>query len=131
MEEMPPLRSDSLIPLEEVKKWEEFLEIREEVNKALEESRRQGEIGSSLQARVTIEAAPGDKLKILEEFKEQLTGLFIVSQAEFIDKEGELKILVEKAKGQKCQRCWNFSQSVGEDDSHPTICKRCVEVLSN
>lgn len=129
LEEMPPLKPDSLIPLEEVKKWEEFLEIREEVNKALEESRKLGEIGSSLQARVIIEAASGDKLKILEEFKEQLTGLFIVSQAEFKNEEGELTIKVEKAEGQKCQRCWNFSQSVGEDEQHPTLCKRCIEVI--
>ena len=66
-----------------------------------------------------------DNLLILEEYKEFLRYLFIVSQVHL--KKGEPDITVEKAKGEKCSRCWNYSEAVGRDPGHPTLCERCVK----
>ena len=44
--------------------------------------------------------------------------------------EGKLSFSVEKADGAKCERCWCYSETVGEDHDHPTLCKRCVEQVT-
>ena len=40
-----------------------------------------------------------------------------------------LRIRVEKAAGEKCERCWNYATTIGESDAHPTVCHRCREAL--
>jgi isoleucyl-tRNA synthetase len=122
-------------------KWEELLKIRNEVNKALEIKRQEKFIGNSLEAKVILYAG-GAAYKNLEEYKNFLPTLFIVSSAEVCNniktpgtafKSTELEdlaILVEKAEGKKCQRCWNWLMSVGNYEDHPELCKRCYEVLT-
>jgi isoleucyl-tRNA synthetase len=108
--------------------WERLFAIRDEVLKALEEARDAKQIGSSLEAKVVLTADRETTLFLLDYYPE-LRYIFIVSQVEV--REGEaLKIEIQKADGQKCERCWNYSVHVGEFERYPTVCERCVEALS-
>ncbi len=118
--------------------WEKLIQIRREMNKALEIARVSKIIGHSLEARVTISAS-GDLADFLADKWHTLQEIAIVSSLEKGDVAGdtvfvseelpELKFLVEPAKGEKCERCWIRSETVGDTDSHPTVCKRCASVL--
>ncbi|MCM3904650.1 MAG: isoleucine--tRNA ligase [Pyrinomonadaceae bacterium] len=111
--------------------WERLFEIREEVLRALEESRIGKLIGSSLEARVAISAA-GSAYELLERYKDQLRYIFIVSQVDVLASEdGASGVVIEihPAAGEKCERCWNYSPRVGESTRYPTVCERCVAAL--
>ena len=122
-------------------KWDKILDIREEVTKALEEARRQKVVSGSLSAAVDI--YPSQKTyDLLKVYEEQLPMIFIVSQVDLKEpdiqaEEGafqsdiikELKIGIRQAGGNKCERCWNLSESVGEDSQAPEICSRCSEII--
>ncbi len=122
-------------------RWQELLSIRNEVNKALEIRRQEKVIGNALEAKVSL-FVDDATYKFIEKYKDFLPTLFIVSSTEVInssdvpaeayksdDKKG-LAVLVEKAGGAKCERCWNWSVSVGEHKDHPALCKRCSEALT-
>jgi isoleucyl-tRNA synthetase len=107
--------------------WDGLLEVRQAVSKALEEFRQKGAIGNSLEARVMLYAGSG-KAELLKRHAQDLRYLFLVSQAEVVDDAGnELRILTERALGEKCERCWNYSPAVGANADFPTICERCAE----
>lgn len=115
-------------------RWERLMGVREKVLKALEEKREKKEIGNSLEADVELVASK-DTHDFLKSFKEDLPGLFLVSRAESrsksdLSEDEGLQVLVSKAAGQKCQRCWNWRGSVGEDPGHRTLCHRCTSVVS-
>ncbi|MDP3730118.1 MAG: isoleucine--tRNA ligase, partial [Candidatus Omnitrophota bacterium] len=107
------------------KKWKRLISMREEVLKSLEEKRSTGGIGSGLEASVTIATDDPELKKILNEKKDFLRYLFIVSNVEL--KDGESAVLIEKAPGSKCSRCWNYSPKVGSHKDHPALCERCVK----
>ena len=120
------------------KKWNTFLELRDDVLKALEEARNQKVIGKSLTAKVTLYV--NDETKgLLDSIKEDLKQLFIVSAFEIggtVNEApehalslGENNIVVEKAEGETCDRCWIVTPTVGEDKDHPTLCTRCASVV--
>jgi isoleucyl-tRNA synthetase len=106
-------------------KWAVLAQIREDVLKKIEARRAAGDIGASLEAAVTVSTDDAGKMSVLKEHRDLLRYLFIVSQAHL--KEGAPEIVVEKAKGAKCSRCWNYSEKVGSDAAHPTLCERCVK----
>jgi isoleucyl-tRNA synthetase len=106
--------------------WDRLFEIRDEVLRALEEARVAKQIGSSLEAKVTL-SAPGDTLALLQAHEADLRYIFIVSQVELVD--GAQSIKVSRAEGEKCERCWNYSTRVGESERYPTVCERCVAAL--
>ena len=64
----------------------------------------------------------------VREIKEMLPMVLIVSQVELL--EGE-KIIARKASGAKCERCWMWSDSVGKDKKHSTLCSRCAKVVKS
>ncbi len=97
--------------------WERIFAIRDEVLKALEEARIAKQIGSSLEAKVILTADDGTTRFLLDYF-EQLRYIFIVSQVE-VHEGDALKVEIQKADGQKCERCWNYSVRVGEFDKLP------------
>jgi isoleucyl-tRNA synthetase len=116
------------------------LEIRSVVQKALEEKRNEKVIGASLEARVTLRAA-GDTMQLLREYEEQLPAIFIVSHVALeewvggppgdesrdgVEPDGAAEVVVGHADGLKCERCWNYSESVGGDARYPTLDARCV-----
>ena len=112
-----------------MKKVGRLLEIREQVQKELEKAREARLIGNSLEARLNFQA-PEDDFDLLEEFRSDLPALFIVSEVEVRPAESrELAVQVSRAGGQKCERCWNYSVSVGGDQDYPAVCERCARVL--
>ncbi len=122
--------------------WEKFkllIEMRPYVLKALEDKRRDDEIGSSLQAKIIFKSASERDLEYLLTLKDMLPSLFIVSQVEvekaaavqkgMSDTFSKTEVVIMKADGEKCSRCWNFSTQVGKDGGHPTLCGRCAAVV--
>lgn len=122
------------------KRWEKFILVRSAVTKALEEARADKFIGNSLAAKAVIEC-DGELEKFLRSFGNVLPDLFIVSQVSFGRAAGKymhasadtkgLKTAVENADGQKCARCWKYSESVSKDEKFPDICARCAGILKN
>ncbi|MCD5402140.1 isoleucine--tRNA ligase [candidate division NPL-UPA2 bacterium] len=124
-------------------RWKELLRIREGVYRALERARQEKIIGNSLEAEVTIFSASPEKTLFLKGYQAQLPTIFIVSRVELretekglpegVSPDGEIKELgvrVKKAPGDKCQRCWTYSETVRESREHPTICHRCLETIT-
>jgi isoleucyl-tRNA synthetase len=113
-----------------VARWNRLFEIRDEVLRALETARVAKEIGSSLEAKVTLSAS-GETFNLLASQKSELRYLFIVSQVE-LQESNDVKgvsISVTQADGEKCERCWNYSTRVGESATFPTVCERCAQAL--
>ena len=135
-EELPPEYMNK--ELEE--QWDDFLEIRRVVAKALEIARTDKVIGASNEARITIFGS--DEIRsTLKRFADDNRLLFIASSVRVRPLEEEVDSLygeedlgiavhVEKADGEKCERCWKYSSTVGEDPTHPQICKRCLDVVT-
>ncbi|MEG1887425.1 MAG: class I tRNA ligase family protein, partial [Oscillospiraceae bacterium] len=117
------------VDAEFLERWNKIHEIRDEVKKALEESRNQKVIGSSLDAKVILKAS-GEIYKFLKSCENILPEILIVSELSIEEGADELAVQVERAGGQKCERCWSFSGTVGQIEGHPTICERCAKVLS-
>ena len=122
-------------------KWAFIYQLRTDVTKALEVKRADKFIGASLEAKIVIhvdnDAALEDKIK---KYASELKKVFIVSGIEitcadkgdfgsdfFTDK---LSYSVEKASGDKCERCWMYSDTVGKNSDHPTLCDRCAEEVT-
>ena len=108
--------------------WDEIHELRNDVKKSLETFIKDKTIKSSLEAKVTL-AASGDKLAFLKKAENELATAFIVSEVEIVENSSELEIKIEKAEGEKCERCWVISKTIGENSEHPTLCSRCCENL--
>jgi isoleucyl-tRNA synthetase len=113
--------------------WERLLAVRETVNAALEEKRKDKVIGNALSARVVI-TATGPVSTLLDTHRQQLPMLFNVSDVglhlggtEGID---DVQVVVEKAPGVKCARCWRFVPSVREEPEWAGICDRCRDALN-
>ena len=114
-------------------KWEEIYHLREAVNKKLEEKRNEKVIGKSLEAKIIITVADAATAERFDSYSE-LKDVFIVSAVEIktgeVSAESGYEIAVEKASGNKCERCWCYSEEVGKITLHPTLCKRCAEVMN-
>jgi isoleucyl-tRNA synthetase len=124
--------------------WDRLLEVRREVAKALEGVRSQKKIGSGLEAAVWIPAAPEDLPALLRAKRDLLATLFIVSDVRLFEappadallppqESSEipgLVIAIGRAPGKKCERCWRYSTRVGESPQHPTLCERCLSVIT-
>jgi isoleucyl-tRNA synthetase len=108
----------------------ELLQVRSEIAKKLEEIRQSGTIGASIDAQVTIKA-PKATYDLLKRYEAQLPETFIVSRVQLELQDGpELVIQASKALGQKCVRCWTYSEQTGENQTYPAVCPKCVEALS-
>jgi isoleucyl-tRNA synthetase len=140
LEDWPELKEE-YIDEELAAKWDRLLAIRKDVSKALELARKEKIIGHPLDAAVKI--YPSEKTyDFLAQF-DNLAELFIVSVAQLAEadeqvsgdvyegKESEIKVAVAQAAGEKCDRCWNYSETVGEDKEHETVCARCLEVINS
>ncbi|MFQ5542977.1 MAG: isoleucine--tRNA ligase [Nitrospiria bacterium] len=131
-----------------LKRFDQLIQIREEVSRILEIARKDQKIGNPLEARVTLHAkAP--LLQQLIQFQAFLPSLFIVSQVALHDWDAStpvkldsdvwtyqqtltdegLSIQVSPARGLKCERCWTYQETVAKDDVHPGLCRRCVDVM--
>ena len=108
--------------------WEDILEVRALVNKAIEEKRAAGLVGSSLQSEIDI-YAEGALYKTLHHLQDDLRFVLITSRATVHEKAGALKIEVTPSSHAKCERCWHYRADIGSDELHPQICGRCVRNL--
>jgi isoleucyl-tRNA synthetase len=134
-------------------KWEQLRTLRDEVNKVMEQARSAKAIGASLDAKVLLHVPdatlrqtlaamnPSDALGEIR--VDALRYLFLASQVELVDSPDAIAALdyhsttdavtvgITTAAGQKCDRCWNYSTTVGDAADDPTICDRCVNALSD
>jgi isoleucyl-tRNA synthetase len=124
------------------KSWNYLFQVRRVVQAALEKTRRDKVIGSSLEAKVILQATEPN-FTLVKRYLVDLPALFIVSCVEVeriagVDgKDHELShaslglvIHIVKAEGAKCGRCWNIRNDVGAEPQHPTLCSRCVEAVA-
>jgi isoleucyl-tRNA synthetase len=123
-------------------RWEILLKVREKALKFLEMARADKMIGNSLEAKVTIKS-PEALLRFLQTYPlSDLEDLMIVSRIELLPLDGDqdvplesagekIEVIISNAAGNKCERCWKFSKTVGEDKAVNTICQRCAEVVKN
>lgn len=131
--------------------WEKLRQLRAEVNKVLEQARAEKAIGSSLEARVWLYVADAELRAQLQRMNpvaalagngvDELRYLFLVSQVEVVSQrpslslgytleQPELWVGVDRAKGAKCIRCWNYAETVGRSEEHPQLCDRCEAALA-
>ncbi len=111
-------------------KWNLIYQTRMDVNKVLEEKRNEKLIGKSLEASVTIAIADDVSYEILSNDSELLKTILIVSSVTITRSDAEEVVYtVTKAEGEKCERCWIYSTSVGTDPNHKTLCARCAGVV--
>ena len=119
-------------------RWNKLFTLRDDVMKALELARASKLIGKSLDAKVTIYTSNEEHKATLEDFAGDLATVFIVSGARvssdnspegaFVETESGIAVLVEKADGYKCDRCWSYSTE-GVHDEEGFICERCRKIL--
>lgn len=117
--------------------WAELLKVRGEVNKVLEQARSDKRIGGSLEAAVTLYAEP-ELAARLNSLQDELRFVLLTSAAKvaaYADAGNDaqqseliagLKITFNKADGEKCPRCWHYTQDVGLVAEHAELCGRCV-----
>jgi len=126
----------SLVQPELAEKWKTLIAVKGEVGKAIETARQNKVVGHSLDAAVVI-AAPEKLRPLLDAHVEDLRALLIISDLCVVDEWGTgeayrsaeipgLLVGVSRAKGAKCNRCWNYSGTVGANAEHQTICARCL-----
>ncbi|WP_206930217.1 isoleucine--tRNA ligase [Roseococcus thiosulfatophilus] len=108
-------------------KWADIRRLRKLVTGSLEDHRRDGTFGSSLQAAVTLTLAPADAAATLDAATWAET--LIVSKVTLAEG-AETSLDVALAPGQKCDRCWKVLEEVGQSAAHPTLCRRCEAVVS-
>ena len=123
-------------------KWEELLKVRSEITKALEIARKEKVIGHSLEAKVLL-SVDGDLASFIKSEWQTVKEISIISELANLDCASEeagvrytseelpgFVVQVEPASGEKCERCWIRSTTVGENSKHPEICDRCAEVVT-
>jgi isoleucyl-tRNA synthetase len=144
---VPSVHADLFIPVKDEYKdpeladrWDTIIGVRKEVTKALEIARKAKMIGHSLDASVLLGLSE-ELMDLIGPYEKQLKYLFIVSSVEMVPAnkvksgfEGEemqgVKVKVAPSKDKKCERCWVHDPTTGMDREHPTICKRCLQALS-
>ena len=137
--DMPDARAETDEDIALMARFSELMEVRDDVLKALEEARNGKVIGKSLEAAVTV-YVPEDLKVLLTSEDIDFAQFFIVSGFRIggnlenspADATGSrVRVVVEKAKGEKCARCWSVPGTVGENPEHPELCARCADVVIN
>ena len=119
--------------------WESVIQVKEAVNKVLEDERAAGRVRASLQAEVTLYATP-EIADVLERLEDELRFVTITASAR-VERCGrdelvgrgvstpltDLRVAVKASDFNKCVRCWHHRQDVGHNHEHPELCSRCVE----
>ena len=137
---MPHSDMESYILEDRVREnWDKLLELRAEITKAIEPIRKSGEIGHSLDTHIEL-YLDDNYASVLKNQATDFRAVCIVSQlivkdikdapasAVFSEIEG-IAVVVSKAHGEKCERCWIYSDELGTDSEHATICPRCTKVI--
>jgi isoleucyl-tRNA synthetase len=128
----PSIFTETYLPLETpnealLAKWARVLELRDTVNKAIEDLRAAGQVGSSLQATIALTVGPEDHA-LLTALGDDLKFVFIVSDVTLV-LGADVAVQVTPATAAKCGRCWHYRDDVGHDPAHPELCGRCTSNL--
>jgi isoleucyl-tRNA synthetase len=133
-------------PGAEFRDWEHLREVRNAITPFLEKKREAKEIGAGLEAKVIFTSEDPESVEILHRYEKELARVFVVSQvvletktvegmetaeglSAVLQKKFGLKVLVTRADGAKCVRCWNYSSFLGRDPEHVSLCPKCLEAL--
>ncbi len=113
-----------------IAKWDRIRAMRSDITKAIEFEREAGNVGSSLQAELQIEA-PATDAALLKSLGEDLKFITITSSVNVTENSSleEIKVTVKSSTHQKCGRCWHYRDDVGHNPEHPTLCGRCTTNL--
>jgi isoleucyl-tRNA synthetase len=110
--------------------WKTLFHLRELALPELEKARQAKHIGKALEAKLTI-AGPASTLQTAKKHLEDLRELLNVSQLEInLTGDATVSVIVAKAAGEKCERCWHWETDVGENKEHPTLCGRCIKACN-
>ena len=132
-----PQELDALADADLVGRWQRLTALREHVLAEIEPLRKDKRIGSSLQAKVVVSATKAE-LAELEPYARQLPMLFIVSEVELrpapddveAHAEARARVVIERARGVKCERCWRYVPAVSADPAWAGLCDRCQNSLA-
>lgn len=113
-----------------MQRWERLLAVRRDVTKALETARTEKRIGASTEAAVELTVSADDAALLRRFSAAELNEIFIVSSVVVREAEGDTAVSVSPAPGERCERCWRYDETVGRFQEHPTLCSRCVAVVS-
>jgi isoleucyl-tRNA synthetase len=119
--------ADAAQNIELLAKWGRIREIRDLVNKDIENLRTAGQVGASLQAEINLTAPAADHA-LLASLGTDIKFVFITSKVT-LQTGDTLAVQVTASQATKCERCWHYADDVGSDAAHPTICGRCVSNL--
>ena len=124
--ELPKINDASTL----IAKWDRIRAMRSDITKAIEFEREAGNVGSSLQAELQIEASAADAV-LLKSLGNDLKFITITSSVNVTENSSleEIKVTVKSSSHQKCGRCWHYRDDVGHDAEHPTLCGRCTSNL--
>lgn len=133
MADFPDVKKHESEEKELEKKIDNLMKAREEFHRALEPAQEDNYVGNSLEVRVEIKSDMDE----LREFIEHLSEFFIVSGVKFVDDvDGDYiysgdtgTYSIKKAEGKKCQRCWMYSTTVGENEEYPELGERCIKII--
>ena len=134
-------------PEAEFREWEHLREVRNAITPFLEKKREAKEIGAGLEAKVIFTSEDPESAEILHRYEKELARVFVVSQvvletktvegmeaaeglSAVLQKKFGLKVLVTRADGAKCARCWNYSDYVGKDSVHTSLCDKCLRAIN-
>ncbi|MCF2948349.1 isoleucine--tRNA ligase [Paraglaciecola aquimarina] len=117
--------------------WQQISAVKNEVNRCIEATRKEGQIKGSLQAEVTLYVTT-ELAELLAKLDDELRFVLITSAAKVVEvssapdsaSETEIKglwVQVSVSSAEKCSRCWHHREDVGSDDNHPELCTRCVD----
>lgn len=116
--------------------WETIREVRDAVNKEIENQRNAGKIGSALEADVKL-YCDAELKQQLDKLGNELKFVLITSSAEVYSANGQANKIATEVPGlqlavvpinlQKCERCWHRTADIGKNTNYPTLCLRCVE----
>ena len=109
--------------------WKTLFALREAALPELEKARQAKLIGKALEASLAL-TGKAESLKAAQQNEADMRELFNVSQITFTIGENDVvTFAVNKASGQKCERCWHSENDIGQNTEHPTLCGRCVEAV--
>ena len=118
-----------------LERWSKLAAVRDQVNLQLEEKRKDKTIAANLSARVII-VAEGETAALLNEYRDFLPTLFGVSDVDLKPQvpspksTGGVEVVVERAAGTKCERCWRYVPAVSTEADRTGLCPRCIEALA-
>lgn len=126
MPELVDVDTDS----EFIARWDRIHELRDSVKKQIELAVSEKLVKASLETSIKL-TCTGEEYDFIKSVEDELKAAFIVSGIEVVkdDSATELKIEVNKAEGKKCERCWAYSVTVGDDTENPCVCARCSKAL--